>query len=243
MVASAYFGDDNHHVIGDPRVSVRLDDGRHVLATTSETFDVITTDLIDPWVKGVASLFTREFFELAKRRLRPGGVVTQFVQLYQSSPKAVKTEIATFVEVFPNAIVWGNPHEGQGYDLVLLGQVDPVRIDVDAWQTRLDSAPYARVRESLRTIEIHSAVDLLATYAGSGRDLTLWLRDAAINRDRNLRLQYLAGLGLNLDEHGPIYREMLLHARFPADVFTGSPVTLDSLRKAIERRRAETSLK
>jgi spermidine synthase len=238
MVASAYFGDDNHHVLSDPRVTLRVDDGRHVLATSGEAFDVITTDLIDPWVKGVATLFTREFFELAKQRLRPGGVVTQFVQLYQSSPEAVKSEIATFVEVFPHAIVWGNPHEGQGYDLVLLGQADPVRIDVDGWQTRLESAPYTRVRESLRTIGMTSAVDLLATYAAGGPDLRPWLQDAAISRDRNLRLQYLAGLGLNLDENGPIYREMLRHARFPAGVFTGSPATLEALKRAIEARRA-----
>ena len=236
MVAAAYFGDYNHQILQDPRVSLRLDDGRHVLATTRETFDVITTDLIDPWVKGVAALFTREFFALAKQRLRPGGVVTQFVQLYQSSPDAVKSEIATFLEVFPNAIVWGNPHEGQGYDLVLLGQVDPIRIDVDALQTRLESPVYARVRESLGTIGVQSAVDLLATFAGSGSDLGPWLRDAAINRDRNLRLQYLAGLGLNLDENANIYREMLQHARFPDDIFSGSPATIAALRAAVAER-------
>jgi spermidine synthase len=236
MVAAAYFGDYNHQILQDPRVSLRLDDGRHVLATTGETFDVITTDLIDPWVKGVAALFTREFFELAKQRLRPGGVVTQFVQLYQSSPAAVKSEIATFLEVFPDAIVWGNPHEGQGYDLVLLGQAEPIRIDVDALQARLESPGYARVRESLGTIGVRTAVDLLATYAGSGSDLGPWLRDAAINRDRNLRLQYLAGLGLNLDENAPIYREMLQYSRFPDDIFSGSPATIAALRAAVAER-------
>ncbi len=237
MVAATYFGDYNHQVLQDPRVSLRVDDGRHVLATTRETFDVITTDLIDPWVKGVAALFTREFFELAKQRLRPGGVVTQFVQLYQSSPDAVRSEIATFLEVFPNAIVWGNPHEGQGYDLVLLGQADPIRIDVDALQARLESPAYVRVRESLGSIGVQTAVDLLATYAGSGADLRPWLRDAAINRDRNLRLQYLAGLGLNLNDNAPIYREMLQHSRFPDDIFSGSPATIAALRRAVAARR------
>jgi spermidine synthase len=236
VVAAAYFGDDNHQIIQDPRVALRIDDGRHLLATSGETYDVITTDLIDPWVKGVAALFTREFFELAKRRLRPGGVVTQFVQLYQSSPDAVKTEIATFLDVFPHAVVWGNPHDGQGYDLVLLGQVDPVRIDVDALEARLGQDDYARVRASLHTIGIAGAVDLLATYAGSGAQLAPWLRGAAINRDRDLRLQYLAGLGLNLDENAAIYREMIAHARFPDEMFTGSPETLARLRAALTER-------
>ena len=141
-VAAQFFGDFNHHVMQNPRVSVRIDDGRHVLATSTNMFDVITTDLTDPWVKGVASLFTEEFFELAKRRLRPGGIVTQFVQLYQSSPAAVKSEIATFVKVFPNAAIWGNPQGGEGYDLVLVGQADPIRIDIDALQYRLDQPSY-----------------------------------------------------------------------------------------------------
>jgi spermidine synthase len=234
QAASIYFGDYNYHVIQNPRVSIQLDDGRHFLATTSESFDVITTDLIDPWAKGVAALFTREFFELERRHLRPGGVVTQFVQLYQSSPEAVKSEIGTFLEVFPNAAVWGNPREGQGYDLVLLGQAEPVRIDVDELQARLETPPYGRVIESLHKIGINSAVELMSTYVGSGPDLKPWVRDAAINRDDNLRLQYLAGLGLNLEENGPIYREMLQYERFPSDMFMGSRATIQTLQEALE---------
>ena len=236
-VASTYFGDYNYRVIENPKVTVRIDDGRHVLWTSHESFDVITTDLIDPWVKGVAALFTREFFEAAKRHLRPGGVVTQFVQLYQSTEDVVKSEIGTFVETFPNTIIWGNPNKGQGYDLVLMGQVEPIRIDVDELQARLDSAPYAQVAESLRAIGISSAVQLLSTYAGSGADLTPWLRDAMINRDRNLRLQYLAGMGVGFDESVPIYRAMLQHARFPDDLITGSADSMQKLRQAIEAMR------
>ena len=222
-------------MIQNPQVSVRIDDGRHLLATTNETFDVITTDLIDPWVKGVAALFTREFFDLEKEHLRPGGVVTQFVQLYQSNPEAVKSEIGTFLQAFPNAVIWSNSREGQGYDLVMLGQVEPVRIDVDELQTRLETPPYAGVRESLHKIGINSAVDLMATYAGAGPDLEPWAQDAAINLDRNLRLQYLAGLGLNLEENGPIYRQILQYRKFPSAMFTGSKATLQSLQGAIER--------
>lgn len=233
-VASTYFADDNYHVLQNPRVSLQIDDGRHFLATTNETFDVITTDLIDPWVKGVAALFTREFFELEKRHLRPGGVVTQFVQLYESNPEAVKSEIGTFLEAFPNAVIWGNPREGQGYDLVLLGQVGPLRIDVDELQARLKTPAYAGVLESLHKIGINSALDLMATYAGSGPTLNSWARGAEINRDTNLRLQYLAGLGLNLEENGAIYREILQQQSFPSDLFTGSQATLQALRERIE---------
>jgi spermidine synthase len=232
-VASTYFGDYNYHVVDNPKVTIRIDDGRHFLLTTDRKFDVITTDMIDPWVKGVATLFTREFFEAARQHLRPGGVVTQFVQLYQSSPEAVKSEIGTFVDVFPNTIVWGNPANGQGYDLVLMGQVEPIQIDVDELQARLDSPPYARVAESLRAIGVESAVQLLSTYAGSGSGLAPWLHDAVINRDRNLRLQYLAGRSVNLDESAAIYRELLGYLTFPEQVFTGSPASIRAVREGV----------
>jgi spermidine synthase len=235
VAGSRYFEDYNYRVMDNPKVELRVDDARHVLLTTSETFDAITSDLVDPWVKGVATLFTREFFELVKRHLNPGGVVTQFVQLYESNTEAVKSEIATFVEVFPNTIVWGNPNEGQGYDLVLTGQVEPFRIDVDQWQARLDSPQYAEVARSLREIGIGSAVELLSNYAGSAADLAPWLADATINRDRTLRLQYLAGMGMNQYRSGSIYAEMLRYAKFPEDVFTGSPSSVQALKAAVER--------
>jgi spermidine synthase len=235
VVARTYFGDYNDRVLDSPKVRLRIDDGRHVLLTSRETFDVITTDMVDPWVKGVAALFTREFFEAAKRHLNPGGVVTQFVQLYQSNTEAVKSEIATFTQVFPNTVIWGNTNNGQGYDLVLLGQAEPIQIDIDAMQGKLDNPAYAAVAQSLRDIGIESAQQLLSTYAVSASDLAPWLADAMINRDRNLRLQYLAGLGLNLEEGGAIYLDMLRYSRFPDQLFTGSPASLQALRAAIER--------
>src|SRR4029079_15238936 len=115
----------NFHVVDNPKVHVRIDDARQYLLTTNERFDAITSDPLDPWVKGAAMLYTREFFELAKKRLNPGGAVTLFVQLYESNTEAVKSEIATFMEAFPNGVVWGNTNQGKGYDLVLMGQVEP----------------------------------------------------------------------------------------------------------------------
>ena len=163
--------------------------------TTNEKFDAITSDPLDPWVKGAAMLYTREFFEEVKQHLNPGGVVTLFVQLYESNPAAVKSEIATFLEAFPNGVVWGNTQNGAGYDLVLMGTVEPIKIDVDEIEQTLKSPEYARVAQSLSEIGMFSATDLFSTYAGKRPDLDPWMADAIINRDRNLRLQYLAGPG------------------------------------------------
>jgi spermidine synthase len=230
QVVSKYFGD-------------HIDDARHYLMTTDEKFDAITSDPLDPWVKGAAMLYTREFFEIVKEHLNPGGVVTLFVQLYESNTEAVKSEIATFMEAFPNGVVWGNTQDGRGYDLVLLGQVEPLQIDVDEMQQRLSSPEYAQVARSLSEIGMHSAIDLFSTYAGRGPDLGAWMRDAAINRDRNLRLQYLAGLGLNLYQSDRIYSEMLAHARYPDGLFKGTDATLQTLREAIARAHGRSTLR
>jgi spermidine synthase len=161
--------------------------------------------------------------------------VTLFVQLYESNPAAVKSEIGTFFEAFPHGIVWGNTNNGVGYDLVLLGQVEPTRIDIDKIQAHLMSPEMAPVAESLREIGFNSAVDLFSTYAGQAPDLKGWLQDASINRDRNLRLQYLAGLGLNLYESGSIYADMLAYSRFPEQLFVGSDAQMQLLRESIRR--------
>ena len=234
-VVSTYFSEHNFDVVRNPKVRVHLDDARHYLLTTSETFDAITSDPLDPWVKGAATLYTREFFQVVKEHLNPGGVVTLFVQLYESSDAAVKSEIATFLEAFPNGAVFANTVNNQGYDLVLFGQLGNERINVDAVEARLVSPEGAKIRQSLAEIGINSAVELFGTYAGDRAAMANWLRDAAINTDRNLRLQYLAGLGLNLYQSASIYQNMIAETRYPEHLFEGSQGTLDALRAQIER--------
>jgi len=235
-VVSTYFAQHNFDVVRNPKVHVRIDDARHFVEATNEKFDAVTSDPLDPWVKGAAMLYTVEFFEMVKQHLNPGGVVTLFVQLYESNTEAVKSEIGTFLEVFPNGIVWGNTNEGKGYDLVLLGQVEPTKIDVDAIEAKLQRPEYAPMKQSLREIGMNSAVDLFSTYAGRKADLAPWLQNAQINHDRNLRLQYLAGLGLNLYQADVIYADMLRYvSKMPDDLFVASETTKQSLFSAIQR--------
>ncbi|MCM3878499.1 MAG: fused MFS/spermidine synthase [Vicinamibacterales bacterium] len=233
QVVSEHFGEHNFHVVKNPKTHVTIDDARHYLLTTHEKFDAITSDPLDPWVKGAATLYTKEFFELAKSKLNPGGTVTLFVQLYESSPAAVKSEVATFFEVFPNGIIWGNTHQGRGYDTVLMGTVEAPHFDVDQWQAKLDRPEYAAVKKSLGEIGINSALELFANYAGRASDLKGYMADAQINHDRDLRLQYLAGLGLNLYQSDAIYRDILRYKQFPEGLFSGSEATMTQLRNAI----------
>jgi spermidine synthase len=232
-VVSEHFGEHNFHVVKNPKTHVTIDDARHYLLTTHQKFDAITSDPLDPWVKGAATLYTKEFFELAKSKLNPGGTITLFVQLYESSPEAVKSEVATFFEVFPNGIIWGNTHQGRGYDTVLMGTVEAPHFDVDEWQAKLDRPEYAAVKKSLGEIGINSALELFANYAGRAADMKGYTADAQINHDRDLRLQYLAGLGLNLYQSDAIYRDILRYKQFPEGLFSGSEATMTQLRNAI----------
>jgi spermidine synthase len=228
-VATRYFGRENNSVLNDPRVEMVYDDARHYVLTTQEKFDVITSDPIHPWVKGSATLYSKEYFELVKQHLNPGGIVTQWVPLYETDLNTVKSELATFFDVFPDGTIWGNDTAGGGYDTVLLGQAEATRIDVDQLQEKLERPDQARVAQSMREVGFGSAIALLSTYAGQGPDLRSWLVDAEINLDGNLRLQYLAGLALNNSLEGAIYSQMLTYRRYPENLF----VVSDRLRPAL----------
>ena len=234
--ADVYFGPENYDVLKDPRVEVVIDDARHYLQATDEKFDIITSDPIHPWVKGAGALYSKEYFELCKKRLNPQGVVTQWVPLYESRLDAVKSEIATFFQVFPHGSIWGNQDDGEGYDVVLLGQEGSLSVDVDALQARLDREDYTEVWYSLNDVSLGSAVALLSTYAGRARDLGEWLADAQINLDRNMRLQYLAGLGLNNYEADAIYTALLEHVRYPDNFFLATEATESELKAQLNRQ-------
>ena len=161
--ASAYFSEPNFSVLRNPKVQLRIDDGRHYLMTTKERFDGITVDPLDPWVKGAANLYTKEFLEVMKQHLNRGGVVTLYIQLFETDLEAVKSSVATFFDVFPNGTIWGNPYQGQGHDMVLLGQVEPLRIDLDEMEQRIRYRGGSKIAQSLAEIGMNSPVDLFAT--------------------------------------------------------------------------------
>jgi spermidine synthase len=109
---------------------------------------------------------------------------------------------------------------------------------VDKIDARLKSPEYAPVLRSLSEVGISSAVELFANFAGQPSDMGGYLKDAMINRDNNLRLQYLAGMGLNLYQSDPIYQDIVTYAgRFPDNLFTGTPETIQALKDAIRRQQ------
>jgi len=236
-VVAPMFDKENYGVVHDPRTEVILDDGRHFIRTTKEKFDIITSDPIDPWVKGCAALNTVEYYQMCKQHLKPGGVMSLWIPLYETNLETAKSLIATFFKVFPNGILWSNDSEGEGYDAVLFGQAEPIQIDVDNLQNRLDREDHALVKRSLAEVGFHSVIGLLATYAGQATDLQEWMRDAQINTDRNLRLQYLAGMSLNSYIGSEILADISRYYKFPEKVFLCS----QQRRQMLEARHRVTA--
>jgi spermidine synthase len=127
-----------------------------------------------------------------------------------------------------------------GYDVVLVGRADVHPIDVTRLERKLERADYARVAAALREVGFDSALDLLGTYAARAADLAAWLDGAELNTDRNLRLQYLAGQGLNVFQAGAIFGEIVGNGPlFPDEAFTGSPGDVEALRQRLAARRGQ----
>jgi len=229
-----YFATQNYDVLKDPRTELIIDDARHYILTTKEKFDIITSDPIHPWVKGNATLYSKEYFELCKQRLNPGGIVTQWVPLYESDMDTVKSEVSTFFSVFPNGTFWGNQEGGSGYDSILLGQEGKFSLDLDRLYARAMAADHNRVMVSMAEGGFPSVNDLLSTYAGSADSLRPWMADAQMNTDRNLRLQYLAGFANFFQYAGYIYSDMLRYRKQPNDIFVGNSPQRDALLERLQ---------
>jgi len=227
--STKYFAKQDYNVLNNPRTTIHFDDARHYVLTTKDKFDIIASDPLDVFVKGTAALYSKEYFQAVKDHLNLGGIFTLYVPLYESDVRTVKSELATFFDVFPYGSVWANTIDGQGYDMVFMGQAEPLKINLDEIQKRLDRPDYAPVLQSLREIGINSATDLFATYAGQKSDLGPWLEGAEINRDADLRLSYLAGWGINSTLEDVIYRQMIAYRRAPVNIFTGSPQAINAL--------------
>ena len=156
-------------------------------STTHEKFDAITSDPLDPWVKGAAMLYTREFFELAKSRLNPGGVVTLFVQLYESNTEAVKSEVATFFDAFPRGTVWDNAigyvKDEDRTIRCLLDDVDTPDIGI---LRRLEEIGLAKRTSIIRVFPKHEAVLLFPSTSyncPADKKLNKFLQDRGFYRE------------------------------------------------------------
>ena len=138
--ASRFFLRENRNALADPRVRVLEGDGRTILATATKPYDLIISEPSNPWIAGVASLFTRDFYEAARRRLSPDGVFVQWLQNYSMFPRDMQMVVRTYQEVFPHVSIWAaSPN-----DFLLVATPRPVRVDLAAVARRVAESPALR---------------------------------------------------------------------------------------------------
>jgi spermidine synthase len=158
--AARYFEDENGSVLKDPRVVKRVGDGRRWLRRTGKRYDVISADPIHPYYAGSGSLFSREYFQLCRSRLEPGGIMAQWVPLYWLALDDLRMVLRTFAGAFEHSSVWFT-----GGDLILVGSPSPIRFDRPELARRMALEP---VKRDLAELDIESPEDLLGLYVNSG---------------------------------------------------------------------------
>ena len=162
-----YFRRWNHDVLLDPRTSIFVNDGRHHLrAQPEESYDLVTMEPPPIAYAGVASLYSREFYELVRSRLKPGGFTTQWLPVYQVSPEVSRALVRAFVDVFPEAVLFA----GAGSNLILLGQRGELaNVDPRQLAARMQARP--AVAGDLRRILMGSPTEILGAIVDAGSSL------------------------------------------------------------------------
>jgi spermidine synthase len=167
LAHASYFDEGNHGVLADPKVAVHLNDGRqHLQMRAPGTYDLVVLEPPPIAYAGVGALYSREFYALARGRLKPDGYVSQWLPAYQVPPETTLSMVRAFVDVFPQAVLLS----GAASDLVLLGTAgDAVAIDPGQVADRLEAAPV--VRADLDRIGLGTLQEIVGTFAGSARTL------------------------------------------------------------------------
>jgi spermidine synthase len=158
--AASLFAEASGDALNDPRVTMTIGDGRNFLLHTRERFDVVISEPSNPWIAGVGNLFTREFLELVKSRLAPGGVMCQWTNLYDLSERDLAIMLATYREAFPHGAVFLS-HLG---DLLLIGTDGEPRLDFEALLARVGDP---KIQADFTRVGIPSIYDLFGTFLGT----------------------------------------------------------------------------
>ena len=185
--ASPFFEDVNGKPLSDPRHHLIVDDARTALAYRAQTYDIIISEPSNPWMAGVNNLFTTEFYTLVKRRLRPGGVFTQWIQSYELSDDSLQVLLNTLAASFPHAHLFASY---LGSDMIIVASERPLPLVPGAEKMFGDHPP---ARQDLARVGVTTLPDLALLYTSTLKDIPVGpLR----NTDDNSLIQYRAPLEL-----------------------------------------------
>lgn len=184
--AAPFFKDANHNALADPRVNLVSNDGRNFLTRSNKSYDVITSEPSNPWISGIANLYTREFFEEAKQHLKEEGVMLQWLHLYSLSPSDLRTILRTFSSVFPNVSGW-TPLSNN--DLLLIGS----KTEHATTLTQLDElVRQPEVNEDLERIGTTRSYSLMRHYLLDDQAIREIAQDGWLHTDNHPILEFSA---------------------------------------------------
>jgi len=183
--ASRYFAEENRHALDDPRTRLIVGDGRSHLLLSSGQYDVIISEPSNPWIAGVASLFTREFFAVARERLAPGGIICQWAHTYNISDRDLRSIIATFTSVFPNGTAWLIGQE----DILLVASSSPLDSRFPEMQSAWERPGVA---EDLATVGAREPFALWSLFVGGPAELAQYGQGSTILTDDTSTLEFSA---------------------------------------------------
>ena len=184
LAHASYFADGNKDVLHNPKLEVHINDGRqHLQMQPPASYDLITLEPPPIAYAGVGALYSREFYALARTRLKPRGYIRQWLPAYQVPPETTLAMVRAFVDVFPQAVLLS----GAESDLVLLGANDErIEIDPDKVAAALGKAP--EVRADLDRINLGTLREIVGTFVGSPRTLAEATRNVApVTDDRPMQ--------------------------------------------------------
>jgi spermidine synthase len=183
--ASRHFEDVNNHPLDDPRLRMISNDGRNFIYTTDEKFDVIVSEPSNPWVTGVANLFTLEYFKRGAERLKDDGLFSQWLQIYEMSPDDVRTLIATFRAAFPQVYLF----RGAEGDLMLLGSKSERRLDLSVLKSHFDDP---KIGAELKRISTATPGEIISRFYLGPAEVTNLSAGARLNTDDNALIEFNA---------------------------------------------------
>jgi spermidine synthase len=185
VAASAYFSTENHDALGDGRIRLIVGDGRSHLLLSDDRYDVIVSEPSNPWMAGVSTLFTREFFQAARAHLQPGGILCQWAHTYNINDADLRSIVDTFLSTFPDGSAW----LVGASDVLLIGSTSPIR----ALESGI-AAAWNRpgVAEDLAQVAVSDAFGVLTLFIARGGDLHRYAAGARVQTDDQLALEYSA---------------------------------------------------
>lgn len=180
---SHFFDQVNNRPLEDPRMLLRVADARNYLLVTPDQYDVIISEPSNPWMAGVANVFTREFFQLGYTKLKPAGVFCQWLQLYKISPESFRTVLTTFHSVFPYVYVF----QPQSKDLAMVGFKQKPDLSLARIEERMK---WKLVEQDLKRIGVTDLKNLTSRFMMGPAEVAAVTRGGILNTDDNALIEF-----------------------------------------------------